>query len=97
MLTQKQILGQYYTTINPFKGNAFQVWNEILPKGEDVLEPFAGCGNIINFFPDHKWKGYDIVPGRNDIIQRDTISNFPKNFKICITNPPFLFMAFFAK
>ena len=43
MLTQKQILGQYYTTINPFKGNAFQVWNEILPKGEDVLEPFAGC------------------------------------------------------
>jgi len=87
---QKQILGQYYTIINPFKGNAFEIWNEMLPKGEDILEPFAGSGNITNFFSNHKWKAYDIIPGRNDIIQRDTISNFPKNFKICITNPPYL-------
>lgn len=90
-LTSKQKLGQYYTTRNVFQGLAFEEWKQLLPKEETkILEPFAGAGNIVNFFPDFEFDSFDIEPGANFVSQRDTIKDFPKGYNICITNPPYL-------
>lgn len=36
------------------------------------------------------WKLYDIEPGAEGIEKRDTLTNFPTEFDVCITNPPWL-------
>lgn len=89
MIKSKILLGQYYTIENPFKGAAFELWNGLRPKDCDILEPFAGAGNIFTMI-DGQWKGYDIEPNHPDVIAQDTMKDFPKGFKICITNPPYL-------
>ena len=46
----KQLLGQYYTTTDPFNNSdAFKSWYSLVPKDEPVLEPFAGAGNLFEF------------------------------------------------
>jgi len=49
-------------------------------------------GDILS---DAKWTCFDIEPGKNvypkcEILQRDTIKDYPKGYKIAITNPPYL-------
>lgn len=89
MINDKIIKGQFYTTLNPFSGHAFDVWNVQRPHDCPILEPFAGSGNLFDFVRGN-WIGYDIEPNHPDIIKQDTLKNFPKNFSVCITNPPYL-------
>tara|TARA_B100001989_G_scaffold20924_1_gene12785 strand:+ start:368 stop:1291 length:924 start_codon:yes stop_codon:yes gene_type:complete len=86
----KQLLGQYYTTTDPFNNSdAFKAWYSLVPKDEPVLEPFAGAGNLFEFI-DTTWDGYDIDPQHFNVAIRDTIKDFPKGYQVCITNPPYL-------
>lgn len=89
MINDKVLLGQYYTTQNPFKGSAFDLWNSARPKDCKLLEPFAGAGNLFSMV-EGDWVGYDIQPNNPNVIQQDTIKNFPTGYKVCITNPPYL-------
>lgn len=41
-------------------------------------------------FGHQDWKLYDIEPGAKGIEKRDTLTNFPTEFDVCITNPPWL-------
>jgi hypothetical protein len=91
----KRQLGQYYTVGNPFSLKSFQKWaRESDIKNEVVLEPFAGTNNIITLL--HRlnyakyFKSYDVDPNSNDVIYRNSLENFPKGHKVCITNPPWL-------
>jgi len=84
-------LGKFYTIKSPFKGEAWDFFsNNFLNKEEIILEPFAGANNIPNMLCDYKWQSYDILPENQNIIQRDTLKDFPSSFKNCITNPPYL-------
>ena len=59
-----------------------------------ILEPFAGSNNLINMLQDmglcSDFKSFDIEPKNKFVKRRDTLKNFPKAFKVCITNPPYL-------
>lgn len=89
-LENKQILGQFYTTSDPFLGSdAFSLWNSLRPRNTKVLEPFAGAGLLYSYL-DEDWVGYDIEPKLNNIIKQDTITDFPTGYSVCITNPPYL-------
>ena len=85
----KKINGQYFTTVSPFVGKAFEQWFAMIPKDKPFLEPFAGSGNLFKFI-EARWEGYDIEPKHSLVKKRNTIKNFPKNFDVCITNPPYL-------
>ena len=69
------------------------------------LEPFAGANNIVEMISDvglHEanpegWACFDIDPLAQDentseieVVWRDTLSDFPKGFKVAVTNPPYL-------
>ena len=85
----KRKLGQYYTTKNPFNGGAFNLWNDMRPKSVQILEPFAGSGNLFEFVKG-EWVGFDIQPNHPKVLKRDTVKDFPKGFTVAITNPPYL-------
>jgi len=85
----KQLLGQYYTTTDPFNNSgAFRSWYQMVPKAT-ILEPFAGAGHLFSYV-DAEWHGYDIEPNHPDVVQRDTFKEFPTGYRVCITNPPYL-------
>jgi len=85
----KQLLGQYYTTTDPFNNSgAFRSWYQMVPK-DTILEPFAGAGHLFSYV-DAEWHGYDIEPNHPDVVQRDTFKEFPTGYRVCITNPPYL-------
>ena len=89
-MANKQLLGQFYTTSDPFLGSdAFALWNKQRPQGAKVLEPFAGAGLLYSYLNEN-WVGYDIDPKLDSIIKQDTIKQFPTGFEVCITNPPYL-------
>lgn len=89
-MENKQLLGQFYTTSDPFLGSdAFLLWNDLRPKNVKVLEPFAGAGLLYSYL-NEDWVGYDIEPKLDSIIQQDTIKDFPIGYEVCITNPPYL-------
>lgn len=90
MLTDKQLRGQYFTTTNPFVGEAFDLWNSLRPKNVPVIEPFAGAGNLFDYLPNEQWEGYDLEPQLESIKQRDTLKDFPGHYEVAITNPPYL-------
>lgn len=86
----KQLLGQFYTTTDPFSiSDAFSAWYEMVPKDTAILEPFAGAGHLFSYV-DANWDGFDLEPNHPDVVQRDTIKDFPTGYKVCITNPPYL-------
>ena len=91
----KRELGQFYTKGNPFGLHVFKEWTKKagLWKNE-VLEPFAGANDIIRMLAENnfpvKYKSYDIAPNNKNVLKRDTLLDFPKNFEVCITNPPWL-------
>jgi len=89
-LATKQLLGQFYTTSDPFLGSdAFSLWNNLRPKNTKVIEPFAGSGLLYSYL-EEDWVGYDIDPKLDNIIKQDTIEDFPTGYSVCITNPPYL-------
>lgn len=89
-MATKQLLGQFYTTSDPFLGSdAFSLWNNLRPKNTKVIEPFAGSGLLYSYL-EEDWVGYDIDPKLDNIIKQDTIEDFPTGYRVCITNPPYL-------
>lgn len=86
--------GRYYTRLSVFEYPTFQEWFANIPNINEttILEPFAGECSIPKMFPNYKWCCYDIEPYRGDfkVVKRDTIDKFPKGYKVCITNPPYL-------
>ncbi len=91
----KRELGQYFTTYNPFQNSGFLNWAyECDLSKTTILEPFAGSNNLINMLQDmglcYDFKSFDIEPKNKFVKRRDTLKNFPKGFKVCITNPPYL-------
>lgn len=94
--------GQFFTVENVFKLNMYREWTTMfrIDKTLVYLEPFAGSNNLVRMMKeigfDNKWKCYDIDPKyytpKNGyyILKRDTIKHFPKGYRICITNPPYL-------
>lgn len=85
----KRELGQYFTRINPFVGDAWNQWKALLPSNK-IVEPFAGECDLAKHLPEMQWTFYDIDPKHNFIIKNDSIYEFPTGFDICITNPPYL-------
>ena len=96
VLNDKREKGQYYTLGNPFQLLPFRIWAEMCDlSNKTVLEPFAGNGSIPkllenNEFRPKSWQMFDIDPQDKNIQKRDTLSFFPKNYDVCITNPPWL-------
>lgn len=89
----KRTEGVYYTTGNPFELKPFQDWAKKINLEElEVLEPFAGGNHIITWLGKKckSHKSYDIKPKAAEIEKQDTLKKFPKGFKVCITNPPWL-------
>lgn len=94
-MNSKRQHGQFYTVENPFAHSAFKQWAKQsgLPNAR-LLEPFAGCGSLLDHLQAMKlcneYRAYDIAPAGAGITTRDTLTNFPKGFDVCITNPPWL-------
>ena len=100
----KKMRGQFFTISNPFMNDLFFKWMKKIENfnKEVLLEPFAGNNNIVDFIMgmmiDNKWVCYDIddniiqntVDHEYPVIKRDVLKDFPKGFKIAITNPPYL-------
>lgn len=101
---EKRNKGQFFTTTNPFNLNPFFEWYNKIPNIEEeiVLEPFGGSNNIIEMIEsinlEHPkgWDSYDIQPPEINktpeykVVQQDTLANFPKGYRVAITNPPYL-------
>jgi hypothetical protein len=86
----KQLLGQFYTTTDPFSiSDAFSSWYQLVPNNTTILEPFAGAGHLFSYV-DANWDGFDLEPNHPNVAQRDTIKDFPRGYRVCITNPPYL-------
>ena len=92
---QKRANGQYYTRGNPFQNKPFLDWAELagLPR-QRILEPFAGSNNLITMLDRMRlcqnFESFDIHPTNTQVKQRDTLLCFPKGYKVCVTNPPWL-------
>lgn len=91
--------GRHFTVGNPFDHPLFREWLALLPDGARWLEPFVGCGDIPRLIAElgikADWDGFDILrPTENldniNFRKRDTIENFPKGYRVCVTNPPYL-------
>ncbi len=95
-MNNKRANGQYYTRGNPFQLEPFRKWAENSELNrQTVLEPFAGAKDIARLIESthltcQDWAFYDIEPGEKGINQRDTLTDFPTGFNVCITNPPWL-------
>ena len=94
-IDNKRTNGQYFTRYNPFNNKAFEDWSEACNlKDNIILEPFAGSNNLIKILKEMKlcnnFASYDIEPQNEAVFFRDTLQDFPENYNICITNPPYL-------
>ena len=95
-MDEKRAIGRYYTRGNPFLLEPFHTWAKASNLAQQItLEPFAGAKDIPQLIdaanlrcPD--WALFDIEPGAEGVVQRDTLADFPKGFNVCITNPPWL-------
>jgi hypothetical protein len=86
-MTTKKQYGQFYTT-----NYQYILQNMAIPEDvEEIVEPFAGNGDLLNFAKDYKIKCYDIDPKKDFIIKQDTLK-FPPYMKdkFVLTNPPYL-------
>lgn len=87
----KHNLGQFYTKNHEYILQGIKIPENI----KDIIEPFAGNGDLINFIEKEGKKYniecYDIDPKKDYIKKRDTIKDPPNyNDKYVITNPPYL-------
>lgn len=93
-MEEKKKLGQFYTTNQEYILNGLKIPNKIV----NIIEPFAGNGDLKNFIDKnnknnkkYKVEYYDIKPKKDYIIKKDTLNNPPDyNNKFLITNPPYL-------
>lgn len=104
MCIDKKMKGQFFTITNPFNHDLMFKWIALIPnfKSSILLEPFAGCNNILDMLEEigykNKWKCYDIDPktviltenSKYPVEERDTLVNYPSGYDIAITNPPYL-------
>ncbi|RHZ36117.1 Eco57I restriction-modification methylase domain-containing protein [endosymbiont GvMRE of Glomus versiforme] len=95
-ISEKIRLGCFYTIQNIFSYPHFQEWfNQALKESNNlVLEPFAGSNNLIKMLQDEGYNfdfvAYDVNPACFEVKKRDTIKDFPRGYKLIITNPPYL-------
>jgi hypothetical protein len=94
-LYNKRIQGQYFTQYNPFENDGFLEWAEQCNlKNQTILEPFAGANNLIEMLKNmgfcNDFVSFDIEPQNNNVKHRNTLTDFPRNYNVCITNPPYL-------
>jgi uncharacterized protein YchJ len=94
-IEHKRSKGQYFTQYNPFDNDGFRNWvNDCNLSEQTILEPFAGANNLIKMLQDmelcNNFISYDIEPKNNDVKFKDTLTDFPKGYNVCITNPPYL-------
>lgn len=99
-MKSKKELGQYFTKVSPFDHELFYEWYEKVKDVDTLLEPFAGSNNIIRMIEElgisREWDSYDIEPPEDNsvlsvnVVQRDTLNEFPMGYKVAITNPPYL-------
>ena len=95
-MDEKRASGRYYTRGNPFQLEPFQTWAKASNLAQQItLEPFAGAKDIPQLVDAanlhcREWTFFDIQPGAEGIVQRDTLADFPRGFNVCITNPPWL-------
>ena len=95
-MDEKRASGRYYTRGNPFQLKPFKTWATASNLAQQTtLEPFAGAKDIPQLIEAanlccQDWAFFDIQPGAEGIVQRDTLADFPKGFNVCITNPPWL-------
>ena len=88
--------GVFYTETNIFKNKIFEKWfKRVIKKSNNtVLEPFAGKNNIIKMLKENnlkfKYSSFDINPKNKNVKYRNTIKKYPNNYKLTITNPPYL-------
>lgn len=88
--------GQFFTTTNPFNLSIFKDWL-LIADPDVILEPFAGSNNLVSMVQgNYKWDCFDIEPNNVNkvpkfpISKRDVLFDFPKGYKVAITNPPYL-------
>ena len=91
----KRLTGAFYTVGNPFVHPAFLDWAQKAElRQQEILEPFAGSNRLIihlrNMGLCNRFSSFDIVPASADVQQRDTLESFPRGYRVCITNPPWL-------
>lgn len=101
-MSDKKLLGQFFTITNPFNIDVFYKWMKLIPAYHSVVlcEPFAGANNIVNMIKElgfsNDWECFDIAPSKNNttpeypIQERNTLLSFPTGFRVGITNPPYL-------
>lgn len=88
---QKKQFGQFFTTNS---GYILQNLEKYI-KGKEVIDPFAGNGDLIEWAKKNgakKVKGFDVdkrFVNNKTIFYNDAILN-PKKYKFVLTNPPYL-------
>lgn len=100
---EKRLMGQFFTTTNPFVTDAFVLWMKGINERLDtptIIEPFAGSNNIVWMVRElgfeNDWASFDVSPSDHNTAEDipvnilDTIKCFPRGFSIAITNPPYL-------
>lgn len=94
-MSKKRVNGQYFTTQNPFRNQAFIDWSrECDLTSSTILEPFAGRNDLIEMLKEmdlcSSFASFDIEPKNSQVQKRDSLLDFPKDYSVCITNPPYL-------
>jgi hypothetical protein len=94
-MKNKRNLGQYFTQYNPFDNEGFLNWAKACAfEKSTILEPFAGSNNLIKMLQEmnlcKEFQSFDIEPKCQSVTFKDTLKDFPQDFNICITNPPYL-------
>lgn len=98
---QKRIHGRFFTVGNPFSLEPFRRWlaKASLSPTDKVLEPFCGANHLVRLVREAghelEWSCYDLHPPAQElegvkIQKRDSLGQFPKGFRVAITNPPYL-------
>ena len=77
--------GQFYTTNYDYILDGFTI-----PHNSNIIEPFVGQGDLLNWIGDKPVEKYDIDP-KIECIHQDTLLTPPDyKDKFVITNPPYL-------
>jgi len=86
-MSNKKILGQFYTTNYKYILQNMEIPHNVI----DIIEPFAGNGDLLPFVEKYNVKCYDIDPKKDFIVKQDTLL-YPPDMKdkFVLTNPPYL-------
>lgn len=86
----KKQLGQFYTTNYEYILSNMEIPSNVI----NIIEPFVGNGDLLNFIENKKKYNleiYDIDPKIAHTIKQDTLTNPPDyTDKFILTNPPYL-------